>query len=156
MQAIADALSDDDKRAYIRENFQVGRVFYLYARFLKRPKDKYFMLAAQGDPPIFLIFNTNIPEFIQRTERLNRSQVLVIQEKNPDAIEHDCHLDCTEVFTQFSFEDVCGQAEKDMRRIKGLLCGDSLKEVFSALQRDNRIRLKHKVPMLEQIKAKLS
>jgi hypothetical protein len=152
MQAIADALSDEDKIAFIRENFRPGHVFYLYAGFLKRPKDKYFLLASPDDPPIFLIFNTDIPEFIRRSERLNRCQVAVIQENNSEAVKHDCHLDCTEAFTKFSFDNVCAQTLKDMTRIRGSLCDGSLREVFLALQRDNRIPLKHKVRMLADLK----
>src|SRR6266581_3283402 len=152
MQTVADSMSDDAKRTYIRDHFRPGCVFYLLSRLPSRTKDKYFLLASASDPPLFLIINTDVPPFIQQRPRLNRCQVPLRVEDHPSVIEHDCHLDCTVTFT-FSFDEVTKQAIGRMERVKDFLTKQTLQEVITALERDNNILLGQKLRMLKDLKA---
>jgi hypothetical protein len=154
MKTIADAMSDDDKREYIRDHFKPGSVFYLLSRLPGRTKDKYLLLASPLDPPLFLVINTDVPSFIQNRLHLSLCQVLLKAEDHRQIIEHDCYLDCTATFS-ISFEEVTKQAMTRMQRLKGRLSQATLQEVVIALERDHRIQLRQKLRMLEALKASL-
>lgn len=151
MQAIADALSDDEKLAIIREKFTTGQVFYLRTVFPSRIRDKYLLLISPDEPPLFLVFNSGKAIFIEQNPRLDACQVPIKKEIDPEAIEHDCFLDCTET-KSLTFENVSNQCSKDMTRIRGTLSEKTLKEVFAALQRDKRIVLNTKLRLLGSLK----
>ena len=152
MKILADDLSDDEKRAYIRENFKPGCVFYLLSRLPGRTKDKYYLLASASVPPLFLIINTDISRFIESRPHLRRCQVPLKVTEHPQIIEHDCYLDCTSTFS-FSFEEVTKQAMTRMERVKRRLSQATLDAIITALERDNRIPLERKLRMLEHLKA---
>jgi hypothetical protein len=150
---LGDLFSEGDRRDYVRRNFRVGIIFYLYCDFIRDPKDKYILLLDPSDPPLCLIISTRIPAIYEKRAHLRTCQVRLREEENRGIIEHDCHIDCTIAYNNLSYADIEEQVIKDPGRIKGLLSLDRLTEVRDALDRDVRMPTEDKARILMRLDA---
>lgn len=117
---IGDFLPEKDRRESAARQLTAGRVLYLNCDFTNPPKDKYVVVAAPEDPPVLLIVNSKIAEFIKATPDLRKCQV-TLQATDHSFLNHDSHLDCSKAFDSMSREEIIKQLAADFSRIKGEL-----------------------------------
>lgn len=146
---------DEERLENLRNNYRAGVVFYLFCDFISRKKDKYLLLVHASDHPLFLYINSRIHPILANRPHLNNCQVPLKFSDYPDVITKDCFIDCTEIISDFTYEEVEKQVLGDMSRIKGALSEDTLSEVIRAIERDRRIAVRSKVVILRELNALL-
>lgn len=121
---------EEFKRKKIEESLAPGRVLYLHCDFIKPAKNKYLLLASTSQEAVVFVINSQINDFIKKRRELYRCQVK-IGKKDHDFLDHDSYIACNEI-KEIPIDDIRGQLEGDINRIKGIVSDDVKREVISA------------------------
>ena len=124
---------------------RIGNVFRLYCQTITPPKNKYLILVANRDYPVFLFINNNISNFI-KNQNLSHTQLPILQADHR-FLHHDSwvctHLPCGE----------CGPGYFSNNRpsIRGVITDQLLHDIFTAVETSHTIRRRTITWVLEDV-----
>lgn len=115
---------------------QIGNVYRLYCQTTTPPKNKYLILVANHNYPVFLFINSNISNFI-RNQNLSHTQLPILQTDHP-FLRHDSWV-CTHL--------PCGEFGPDyltnhQPAVQGIVTDQLLRDILDAVKVSRTIRRK--------------
>lgn len=143
MTKIGDLLPEDERRKLAARQYTAGCVLYLMCGFTDPPKEKFVVMAAPGDPPLLLIVNSDVSEFINARPHLRDCQVLLRSGEHA-FLRYDSFLNCSETIDAMTLEEIITQVVADHSRIKGELSATARSEVVQAIRRARTVSADHK------------
>lgn len=136
-------LSTNDRSTIIDRQLQPGRVLYLWCDFPEVSKDKYLVFLYPDAYPLLFIINSAIHPYILARSQLLSCQVKIIA-TDYDFLDRDSYINCADVQTLFSHDEIRAQLLSDIRRIKGMLLESTKREIVRVVQTAKTISPKHK------------
>jgi hypothetical protein len=135
---------------FIRENILPWQLIRLFCQFTKPPKNKLLLLLGIYSEPFFLMVNSKIHPYIETRAFLKSTQVLL---KNSEHyfLAHDSYIDCREVYTTFSLNDVVTQVQSDSQRIRGFVNEETQEQVIAAIKASPVLEKQHKKIVLAEL-----
>ncbi len=127
----------------IRENILPWQIIRLYCEFTTPPKNKYFLIVKIEPQPLLFMVNSRIHPYVRSRAYLNQCQARLKANQNL-FLTHDSYVDCREVCTKFSLNDILTQVQTDMRRIKGFISTESQEQVIAAIKISPVLEQKYK------------
>ena len=129
---------------------RIGDVYRLYCQTTTPPKNKYLILAANRDYPVFLFINSNISRFIER-QNLSHTQLPILLADH-GFLRHDSwvctHLPCGEFPPDYFPE------HQPYRH--GVITDQLLQEILEAVNSSRTIRRKTIIWISEDIQSELA
>ncbi len=147
---LGDSFPLEQRLETFQRSLRAGTVFYLFCDFTTPPKEKYLLLACIRPAPLFLIINSEVPEFYLSRSHLRDRQVQVLAAEH-GFLSHDSFVDCTKTFAQFSLERLQDQVLSDIGRIKGEISPPARAAVIKAVLAARTIEVKYKQWMLKEL-----
>lgn len=129
---LGDRFPEECKIKQIKNYLSPGSIFYIFCDFTKPRKDKYLFLACKKPKPLFFVINTRLNQYIQRKEKLLKSQTVIDVASHP-FLRHDSYIDCKTAYT-INIEDVIEQLSNDMKRIKGKTSSNLLTNIIETVK----------------------
>lgn len=152
MPTLGDFFPPEDKQSQLQAALKPGNVFYLHQDFFNRAKDKYFLLVACIEPPLFFVINSEVHPFIARRPELSACQVFLPSSDYSQMLDHDSYIDCKEVIEHFSLAEIEQQVLADMGRLKGSLNRTSLQKVYDVVIKSTLIEPGYKAQIIASLK----
>ncbi len=137
--------SKQQKLEVLQNQFNCGRIFYLYSKFTRpRPKEKYLLLVCVSPKILFLVINSEIHPFIKNNSELLQCQILLESTKT-NSLLHDSYIDCTNVIESLTLQNIIDQVEDDPGRIKGMVDEGTKLKIVEAVAKSKTLTNLHKV-----------
>ncbi|WP_349646809.1 hypothetical protein [Candidatus Parabeggiatoa sp. HSG14] len=118
---------------YIRENILPWQVLRLFCHFTTPPKNKHVLTVSLYPRPLLLMVNSQIHPYIKNRAYLKSCQVLLRASEHL-FLAHDSYVDCRNVCTTFSLNDIVAQVHADRQRIKGFISDEAQTQVIAAIK----------------------
>ncbi len=140
---------------FIRENILPWQLIRLFCQFTTPPKNKLLLLLGIYPEPLFLMVNSKIHPYIESRASLKSSQVLL---KNSEHyfLAHDSYIDCREVYTTFSLNDIVTQVQNDSQRIRGFINEETQDQVIAAIKASPILEKQYKKIVLAELECQVS
>ncbi len=142
MPTIGDHFSEEQKRTYIKNNFSLGNIYYLFCRFTNPNKNKYLLLVCADPEPIFFVINSAVNQFISKMPELYQCQVC-IDVGHHQFLDYDSYANCTEPI-RIDYSEIENQLLSDMSRFKGKIIPEVQEKVLSAVHKSRTINRRDK------------
>jgi ferredoxin len=118
---------------YVRESILPWQILRLFCQFTTPPKNKHILIASIYPHPLLLMVNSQIHSYIKSRPCLKSCQVLLRASEHL-FLAHDSYVDCRNVCTTFSLNDIVAQVHADRRRIKGFISDEAQAQVIAAIK----------------------
>jgi len=118
---------------YIRDNILPGQVLRLFCQFTTPPKNKHLLLVGIEPSPLLFMVNSQIHPYVRSRAYLKSCQVL-LKASEHFFLAHDSYVDCRNVCTTFSLDDLIMQVHRDARRLKGFINEEAQEQVIAAIK----------------------
>ena len=118
---------------FIRENLLPWQILRLFCQFTTPPKNKHLLMVCVQPHPLFFMVNSKIHPYIKTRPYLKSCQVL-LKTSQHFFLAHDSFVDCREVCTNFSLEEVVAQAYTNRQRMKGFISEEAQEQVIAAIK----------------------
>ena len=139
---LGESFSEADKAEYVERSLRPGSVIKLFCDFTTPPKEKRLViLSIQSELMVFVI-NSNIPRFYENKTHL-KSQQIKLENQKEIFLDHDSWLDCSEVFKEFSLEDVKEILLNDTSRILGKLSKDVISQIMDVVSESETLEQRY-------------
>lgn len=143
MSKLASFFPEHERKDFITRELVPGRVLYLSCDFTDPPKDKLLVLVALAPLPLLFIVNSSIHPFISARPYLASCQVK-LEASSHSFLVRDSYLDCSNVISTFSVEELISQLAADTSRIKTLISASAKASILAAIQPAPTISSAHK------------
>ena len=138
---------------FIRENILPWQLLRLYCEFTTPAKNKHLLLISLYPNPLLLMINSKIHPYIKSQACLKATQVL-LSVNDHYFLPHDSYIDCREVYTTFSLNDIVKQLQKDKQRIKGFINEEAQDQVIAAIKASPVLEQQDKNLILAEVEIK--
>ncbi len=118
---------------YILENILPWQVLRLFCKFTTPPKNKHMLIVGVEPRPLLLMVNSQIHPYIKSRAYLKSCQVLLPASEHL-FLAHDSYVDCRNVCTTFSLDEIVTQIHADGRRIRGFISEQAQEQVIAAIK----------------------
>jgi len=153
MPSLGDFFSDKVRLEHFESNLSVGTVFYLYAKFISRPKDKLFLLVRTEPAPLFFFISGQpVHPLLANQPELLKCQIL-LDTSDYRFLTKPSYINCTQLVAKLDLAEVKRQVLADTSRIRGPLSVDHLKAVRIAVHQDKATSPRVKTPVLAALDA---
>lgn len=132
MSVLGDYFPEEDREDNARKHIQPGQVLYLSCDFTTPPKEKYLLIIGQDSRVLMFVINSQINNFIAARQYMLNCQIQIFQ-KNYDFLNHDSYINCAEVVTAFSNQEIVNQIVDDMSRVKGEINAATKAEIIKVV-----------------------
>lgn len=121
------------RERYIRESILPWQVLRLFCQFTTPPKNKHMLLACLYPRPLLLMVNSQIHPYIKNRPYLKSCQA-PLQVEQHLFLAHDSYVDCREIYTNFSLNDIVAQIRANRQRIRGFISEEAQEQVIAAIK----------------------
>jgi len=128
---------------FIRENILPWQLFRLFCQFTTPPKNKHLLLVGIYPHPLLLMVNSKIHPYIKSRAYLKSSQVSLNASQHY-FLAHDSYIDCREVYTALTLNDIVTQVETDRQRIRGFVNEETQEQVIAAIKASQVLEKQYK------------
>ncbi len=118
---------------FIRENILPWQILRLFCQFTTPPKNKHLLIVCINPRPLFFIVNSKIHPYVKGRPDLKSCQVLLKASQHL-FLAHDSYVDCRDVCTNFSLDDIVTQVQTGRQRMKGFISEDAQEQVMAAIK----------------------
>jgi len=116
--SLAEFFPLEQKREYIDNKIFPGMVLRVFCNFKIDPHPKFIVILHKDKRPLFFFINTNINGYISIRPKLFNCQIEIKKEPNHTFLDHDSWINCSEVKTLFSYEEIVSMLINDLDGIK--------------------------------------
>ncbi len=126
-------MKTERSKSSTRENILPWQVLRLFCPFTTPPKNKHVLIVGVYPQPLILMVNSKIHPYIKSKAYLKSCQVLLSASQH-FFLAHDSYVDCRELYTHLSSDDICNQVQADRRCIKGFISDEAQEQVIAAIK----------------------
>ncbi len=149
---LGEHFSDEEKIKFVERNLSPGCVIKLFCHTTKRPKEKRLMIASVNPDFLLFLINSEVPNFKEKSPHLKVQQISLKVNDNQEFLDHDSWLDCSEVFREFSVNEVKEILLNDTSRILGKLNDDTISKLMDSVSDSETLEQRHINAILSDIK----
>jgi ferredoxin len=130
---LGDVFMATQQEKFIRENILPWQILRLFCRFTTPPKNKHTLIVCIYPRPLFFMVNSKIHPYVKGRSYLKSCQVL-LKASQHFFLAHDSYVDCRDVCTNFSLDDIVTQVHADRQRVKGFISEEAQEQVIAAIK----------------------
>ncbi|MCK5719600.1 MAG: hypothetical protein KAH84_06580 [Thiomargarita sp.] len=135
---------------FIRENILPWQLLRLYCEFTTPAKNKHLLLISLYPNPLLLMINSKIHPYIKSQACLKATQVL-LSVNDHYFLPHDSYIDCREVYSYFTLDNIIEQVKNDQRRIRGFINEDVQEQIIAAIKISPVLETRYKNLILAEL-----
>lgn len=143
-------MTKKQQEKFIRENILPWQLMRLFCKFTTPPKNKHLILVGIYPCPLLLMVNSKIHPYIKSRAYLKSTQVVLAASQHY-FLAHDSYIDCREVYTTLSLNEIVKQIQKDKQRIKGFINEETQDQVIAAIKASPVLEQRNKNLILAEV-----
>lgn len=149
---LGEHFSDEEKVKFVERNLIPGHVIKLFCHTTRHPKEKRLVIVSLNPELLLFLINSELPKFKEKSPHLKVQQIPLKVKDNPEFLEHDSWLDCSEVFREFNTDEVREILLNDTSRILGKLNEEIVSLLMDSVSDSETLEQRHINAILSEIK----
>ncbi|OGL42573.1 MAG: hypothetical protein A2161_05200 [Candidatus Schekmanbacteria bacterium RBG_13_48_7] len=118
MQKLGEIFPEEFKDQYIIKAIKPGNILYLSSTFInQKPEAKFYIVVSDKKGIWRFKIRSELSSFIRRNEDLTNYQI-EINEKDYPCLQYRSYIDCSQIYDQFSKNEIYSQLKNDLKRFK--------------------------------------
>ena len=112
----------------------------LFVEVRPKPKHKFCVFCCVEDPPLYLLINSGINDYIRDRKHLLEQQIQIPNTELDERLYKNSYLDCSQAFDNFTRAEVCDAIDSNPACYMGRLSDELLARIVAVAKESVTLR----------------